>query len=59
MGAHCSDVLDAEAFLDELDNHLDLAALARVARVGDGDGGAGGTIVVVVDRVVGGIGHGG
>lgn len=56
--AHCSDVFDAEAFLDELDNHLDLAALASVARVWDRDGWAGGTIVVV-DRVVDGIGHGG
>jgi len=53
--AHCSDVLYAEAFLDELDDHLELAALAGVARVRDGDGG----IMLIDSRVEDGIGHGG
>ena len=42
---HGSDILDSEALLDELDNHLELPALAGVARVGDGDGLAGGILV--------------
>jgi len=52
--AHCSDVLYAKAFLDELDDHLELAALAGVARVWDGDGG-----IMLIDSVEDGIGHGG
>lgn len=34
---HGSDVLDAETLLDKRDNHLELAAVAAVARVWDGD----------------------
>lgn len=31
--AHGSNILDAEAFLEELDDHLELAALASIAGV--------------------------
>lgn len=52
MNAHGSNVLDSEALLDELDDHLELSALASVAGVRDGDGLSRGILVEGVGSVV-------
>ena len=52
VDAHSSDVLDSEALLDELNDHLELPALAGVAGVWDGDRLAGSILVEDVGGVV-------
>ena|ERR1700722_3061316 len=50
LDAQCSDVLDAQTFPDELDNHLHLPSLASVCRVLHGHGWTGGVLLHVFRR---------